>query len=503
MLKKLTKHSTLFGLIFTIAAAILIIVFSSPFFTEERLLAYQWNIGIDSLGGLICAALFYGCMRQESDGVKYFRRLIVWVSASFVVNELICFTGLVPEYRTLCFVFCLLSKLIDLAMIFLFYLYVKVTLGFEGKLAEIAIRVIPILLIVQTLVLLTNILAPVTFTITAEGTYQDTALSLIEEVFLAVTAVLTTILIFKSHNHISQKAAALTFIFLPILEYAMLGGSFAEAAQYGIILTSLIIMYCIIFNAKSRKLAATQTELNMATQIQASMLPSIFPPFPEREEFDLYASMDPAKEVGGDFYDFYMIDDDHLGVVIADVSGKGVPAALFMMISKTVVQNYAMMGLGAAEVLRRANEALCAQNKMEMFVTTWIGILELSTGKMTCASAGHEYPAIFHDGKFELLKDKHGFVLGGMEGAKYRNYEIQFEKGDKIFVYTDGVPEATNASNELFGTDRMIAALGTAAETSPKEILQTVRTSVDEFVGAAEQFDDLTMVCVEYRGVPS
>ena len=238
----------------------------------------------------------------------------------------------------------------------------------------------------------------------------------------------------------------------------------------------------------------------MATEIQASMLPSIFPAFPERPEFDLYASMDPAKEVDGDFYDFFMIDDDHLGTVIADVSGKGVPAALFMMISKTVVQNYAMMGLDAAEVLRRANESLCAQNKMEMFVTTWIGILELSTGKMTCASAGHEYPAIYHDGKFELLKDKHGFVLGGMEGARYKNYEIMFEKGDKIFVYTDGVPEATNANTELFGTDRMINALNSAPNAAPKEILKNVRASVDAFVGAAEQFDDLTMVCVEYRG---
>ena len=499
-LKKSTNNCVLFGLIFTIATALFIIAFSTPFFTEERLLTYRYDIGIDSLGGLICAALFYGCMRQESDGVKHFRRLIVWLCASFVVNEMIYFTVLVPDYRTLCFVFCLLSKVIDLAMIYLFYLYVKVTLGFEGKLATITEKIIPVLRILQTLILLANIFTPVTFTVNAEGMYQETVYSILEDVFLAVAAVLTTILIIKSRNHFNQKAAALTFIFLPILEYAMLGGSFAEAAQYGIILTSMIIMYCVIFNAKSRKLAATQTELNMATEIQASMLPSIFPAFPERPEFDLYASMDPAKEVGGDFYDFFMIDDDHLGTVIADVSGKGVPAALFMMISKTVVQNYAMMGLDAAEVLRRANESLCAQNKMEMFVTTWIGILELSTGKMTCASAGHEYPAIYHDGKFELLKDKHGFVLGGMEGARYKNYEIMFGKGDKIFVYTDGVPEATNANTELFGTDRMIDALNSAPNAAPKEILKNVRASVDAFVGAAEQFDDLTMVCVEYLG---
>ena len=159
-----------------------------------------------------------------------------------------------------------------------------------------------------------------------------------------------------------------------------------------------------------------------------------------------------------------------------------------------------MLGLGAAETLNKANESLCAQNKMEMFVTAWIGILEISTGKITCASAGHEYPAIYHDGKFKLFKDKHGLVLGFMEGARYREYEIQLEKGDKIFVYTDGVPEATNANTELFGTDRMIDALNTNTDADPKEVLRIVRTSVDDFVGVAEQFDDLTMLCLEYKG---
>ena len=170
------------------------------------------------------------------------------------------------------------------------------------------------------------------------------------------------------------------------------------------------------------------------------------------------------------------------------------------MISKTIIQNFATLGIGAAETLRRANESLCAQNKMEMFVTTWISILEIPTGKMTCANAGHEYPALYHDGKYELFKDKHGFVLGGMEGARYREYEILLGKGDKIFVYTDGVPEATNENSELFGTDRMMAALNTAVNADPEETLRIVRSAVDGFVGSAEQFDDLTMLCLEYRG---
>ena len=243
------------------------------------------------------------------------------------------------------------------------------------------------------------------------------------------------------------------------------------------------------------------TELSMATQIQESMLPSIFPPYPDRKEFDIYAAMDPAREVGGDFYDFFLVDENHLGIVIADVSGKGVPAALFMMISKTILQNCAMLGSPVSDVLTQTNESLCAENKMDMFVTAWIGILDLQTGKMSCSSAGHEYPAVMSDSRtFELVRNKSGFVLGGFEGLRYQAYEITLKPGDKIFIYTDGVPEATNIHNELFGTDRMIDALNANVGGTPQEILSEVRRAVDEFVGEAEQFDDLTMLCLEYKG---
>ena len=242
-------------------------------------------------------------------------------------------------------------------------------------------------------------------------------------------------------------------------------------------------------------------ELNMAARIQNSMLPHIFPPFPEREEFDLFASMNPAKEVGGDFYDFFLVDEDHLCMVIADVSGKGIPAALFMMVSKLIVQSYALLGQSAGEILTSANDAICSNNQAEMFVTVWVGILEISTGRLTAANAGHEFPALMRaGGEFELFRDRHGFVIGGMEGVKYKQYELQLEPGDKLFLYTDGVAEATNAKEELFGTDRMIAALNEAREQGPRELLQSVRQSIDQFVQDAEQFDDLTMLCVEYRG---
>ena len=243
------------------------------------------------------------------------------------------------------------------------------------------------------------------------------------------------------------------------------------------------------------------TELSLATQIQASMLPHIFPAFPTRSEFDIYASMDPAKEVGGDFYDYFLIDDDHLCMVIADVSGKGVPAALFMMASKIILQSVAMMGLSPAGILQRTNEAICSNNEAQMFVTVWLGILELSSGKLTAANAGHEFPALRQPGgAFELYKDRHGFVIGGMEGVRYREYEIQLEPGSKLFVYTDGVAEATSAEKELFGTERMIDALNVDPDAAPEQILRNVRAGVDGFVKDAEQFDDLTMLCVEYKG---
>ncbi len=245
------------------------------------------------------------------------------------------------------------------------------------------------------------------------------------------------------------------------------------------------------------------TELSLATRIQAAMLPSIFPPFPNRSEFDIYAVMKPAKEVGGDFYDFFLIDDDHLGLVMADVSGKGVPAALFMMASKIILQSCAMLGQSPAEILTKTNEAICSNNDEDMFVTAWVGVLELSTGRLVAANAGHEYPAVMNsEGRFELLKDKHGFVMGGFSGQIYHEYELQMQPGMKLFLYTDGVPEANGSENssEMFGTDRMISTLNADAEASPEQILNDVRSAVENFVGDGIQFDDLTMLCLEYKG---
>lgn len=243
-------------------------------------------------------------------------------------------------------------------------------------------------------------------------------------------------------------------------------------------------------------------ELNVATRIQADMLPSIFPAFPERDEFDIYASMVPAKEVGGDFYDFFMIGEDRLAMVVADVSGKGVPAALFMVITKTLLKNYAQNDLSVKETLETVNDKLCENNKAEMFVTVWLGILDIPSGKLTCANAGHEDPVLYRQGQqYELLKNKHGFVLAGMEHMRQREYEIQLNPGDKLFLYTDGVVEATNANEELYGAERMVKALNKTVDADTEHTLAILKEDIDQFVADAPQFDDITMLCLKYKGV--
>ncbi len=244
------------------------------------------------------------------------------------------------------------------------------------------------------------------------------------------------------------------------------------------------------------------TEMRLAAEIQKSMLPGESSLFPGRTEFDLCATMDPAREVGGDFYDFFLIDENHLGLVIADVSGKGVPAALFMMSAKMLISQQAMTGGTPADILKKVNDRICQSNqKSQMFVTVWIGMLDLLSGHMICASAGHEYPMVRRSGgEFTLFKDPHGFVAGGMENVRYRNYEMDLQPEDAVFVYTDGVTEATNGKGELYGDKRLASALqGMKGETC-QHIVDHVRASIDSFVDGEEQFDDLTMLCLIYKG---
>ncbi len=272
----------------------------------------------------------------------------------------------------------------------------------------------------------------------------------------------------------------------------------AQAFQYMTVELSEYIKNLTEVTAEKERIGA---ELDVAAQIQSSMLPCIFPAFPGKKEIDIYATMNPAKEVGGDFYDFFMVDDRHLAVVMADVSGKGVPAALFMVIGKTLIKDHTQPGKPLGEVFSDVNNLLCDSNSEGLFITAFEGVLDLETGEFFYVNAGHEVPYINRAGEgYQPYKVRPGFVLAGMEDMRYKEGSLILQPGDRIFLYTDGVPEATNRENELYGNERLYRILNQNKDRTPKELLPEIKADVDLFVGEAPQFDDITMLCLEYKG---
>ena len=239
------------------------------------------------------------------------------------------------------------------------------------------------------------------------------------------------------------------------------------------------------------------TELDLATKIQRGVLPKGYPAFPDCKAFDLFASMDPAKEVGGDLYDYHMLDDDHLMITVGDVSGKGIPAALFMMIVKTLLATYAKQGLSPAKIFETTNNQLCKNNVMDMFVTCWLGIITLSTKELCYVNAGHPNPVFLRDGSISFIDSKPNLMLAGMDGVPYQEYKIQLNKGDSLLIYTDGVTEASDKNEQLFGEPRLLEALRNCNNLDAPLLIKKVRATINLFVGDTEQFDDITMLALK------
>ena len=277
-------------------------------------------------------------------------------------------------------------------------------------------------------------------------------------------------------------------------EIEVLAESFAKQSA----LNMLYIDQIRHVTAEKERISA---ELDMASKIQASQLPRLFPAFLNRREFSLFASMTPAKEVGGDFYDFFMVGTDHIALVMADVSGKGVPAALLMMVARVLLKSSLQNGKGPAEALESVNNQLCESNDAGFFVTIWVAVLEISTGKGVASNAGHEHPVLRRaGGSYELVIYRHSMPVGTMEGIRFEQHEFHLNPGDSIFVYTDGVAEATNGDSELYGTERMLGALNSEPDAQPEQVLTNVMNDITGFVDGAEQFDDITMLCFRYMG---
>lgn len=302
--------------------------------------------------------------------------------------------------------------------------------------------------------------------------------------------------------------ASIGFFFLTQIVQAFglnVGATLYFLSFYLIICGTFALLYWLVFsNATwSSRAMRTEAEMNVASKIQQDMLPQIFPTFDARDDFSIHAMMQPAKEVGGDFYDFFFVDENKLALVIADVSGKGVPAALFMVIAKTLIKDQAQTGIDPADVFTKANNLLCESNGEGMFVTAFMGVLDLPTGQLTYVNAGHNKPLIKQGDKYEWLEARPGFVLAGMEDVMYRQRTLQLKPGDKLYMYTDGVTEALNPNKDLYSDPRLLETINKAADMSVEETLPFIKNDIFTFANGADQADDITMLAIEYHGPES
>ena len=499
-----TKRNINAGFIIICAFILIQLLLLSIFGFDSLKPMWAFSIGIDSVALVACAILYYSVMNDSEalDDHNVIFAILLFVNAFGLAVDMAAWAveG-IPQLALLNRVLNSLLFANNNTLTYVFWMYVSYAIGSDKRVQVYSYKLLMILYVISQILCLANIFYPVLFSVDSGGNYQRTSLYPLCMLFMAAVIPLFVERLHRSEASRRDKLITSSFFVLPLASQVLSTVFFGITAVQASALIAILLIHGVLVADRGKRLESTRTELDMAAQIQAAMMPSIFPAFPDRPEFDIYASMDPAKEVGGDFYDFFLIDNDHLCIVMADVSGKGVPASLFMMISKIILQSCAMLELSAVDTLRKTNEAICSNNPMEMFVTVWLGILDLNTGRLVAANAGHEYPALMHrGGRFELLRDKHGLVLGALDGAVYNDYEIMMDPGSKIFLYTDGVPEAFDENENMFGTDRMIEALNKEPEADPVGILGNVRDAVSSFTGAADQFDDMTMLCIEYKG---
>ena len=466
--------------------------------------AHAFNIGVNLMAGAVCVVIYHSCMRDTAGIGKYnglFLSLLITAGISvFLAGSAWLING-IPALSFWNRLFNVLLFIDNYMFMILFWRFECVVLDVDKDLTRLINGYLRIFLFPILACNLANLFFPLFFSVDNAGMYKREAFFPLCIITIAPVMLGITAGIIKSKATKKDKLAISSFVVFPliilIVSLLKFQSSFLEPAMF----LSIMVIYHMMVSVRAKKMAVTQTELQMAAGIQESMLPHVFPPFPERKEFELYASMDPAREVGGDYYDFMMVDDDHLAVLIADVSDKGTPAALFMMSTKNLINYRIRQGGTPAEILTDVNAHVARDNESSMFVTVWLGILDLRTGVLTCTNAGHENPAVCGaDGVFRIFRDKHGLMVGAMPNVKYRDYELYMEPGSKIFVYTDGVPDASNIEGDRYGTNRLEAALNRIAGGSPEDILRCVRADVDVFVDGAKQFDDLTMLCLAYKG---
>jgi serine phosphatase RsbU (regulator of sigma subunit) len=469
---------------------------------------YIFNISGDILGMLTGYVLFICCIidvQKTGSNLRWLLHLINAAYFALFTDAVAWIVDSVPSLRYLNLIDNTLYYLCAPIEAFFFWHYTISYLDFNGKAIQRLNRIIRDGLFVAVFVRLLNVFIPIYFKITPDGVYQRMPYYIFSMIYTYFTIIACLGIVVSERKHLHTYQVVIFFIYAlaPLAVSIITLPIYGISIISGVIMLDLLLIYCVLNVSQGRERAISDRDLAIAAALQKGLLPRTFPPFPGKDEIDIYASMTPAKEVGGDFYDFFMIDEDHIAMVIADVSGKGVPAALFMMISRTIIKTQAMNSadLDPKKIFERVNNLLCDGNTMGLFVTAWLGIIDLQTGSLSYSNAGHEYPALRKaGGTFELVKEKHSPPLGAMEGLKFKGGETVIDPGDTIFLYTDGVTEATNSDNKLFDTCRMLDALNEDPNRSLRDLDAAVRDKIAAFVKEAPQFDDITMLCISFYG---
>ena len=464
------------------------------------------NVGMDIVGmmlGLVILCCSFLDARRGISDYRYFRYMLQLAFIGIFVDIGAWLVDGIPELRVLNYLDNLIFYMATPTMVFFFWLYIKQLIGRQDSLTAMVDLLIKAGTIFEVVLCLLNGFTGVFFVIDESGEYIRGPLYLTFMAFAFVAAVSVIVIVVARRKWFTRRQVVVILLYvltpLPTMLMSML--VYGISVNNVIVMMDILIMYAVLNVEQGKEKLALEKELSTAASIQEGVLPSTFPLFPDRDEFDLYASMDPAKEIGGDFYDVFLTDENHLAMVVGDVAGKGIPAALFMLMSRTLIKNRAQMGGTPAEIIRDVNLQLFEDNKAKMFVTIWLVIIDLNTGHVMEVNAGHECPAFKRGGgDFELIRTKHDLVVGGRKKTLYHDNEYDLVPGDEIFIYTDGVPEATNADGVMFGTDRMLAALNAHKGETPEDLVRHARRRVDAFVGDADQFDDLTMLSFVYLG---
>ena len=465
----------------------------------------DWTLstGIEMIGIAICSVLCYSCvqsMESVEDHVAVFIPQLIVCALALFFDEMAWLVQGLPEYH---FINALVNALLHImyhALGLLFFLYIQKNLNYKSLLTEITNNLFVFAFYIFTILNILDIFFPIFFKVDSKGVYARASLYEWKSSIYVIIIPAYIEMMIKSKANLKTKVISNTLVVFPVLAEIVTRFHFGISLKPAAILVAIVLNFGVLISEREKKFAVTKNELGIASKIQTSLLPNIFPAFPDRTDFDIYAVTIPAKEVGGDFYDFFMVDDTHFAILMADVSDKGIGAALFMTIAKIIIKTRAQMGGSPAEIIEYADKRINEKNEAGLFVTVWFAIIDLETGHVECCNAGHDYPAfMLGNTEYKIEKDIHGMPVAFMRDMTFPEYSFELNDGDRIFLYTDGILDAKTTGGERYEKDRLLATLNAHKFSDDKAIIMSVRDSVTNFIGVEPQFDDMTMLSFTYH----